>query len=289
MPPLKKPQLGIMKATPLETKFLVRLGATCIAQPKLRGQRARTVWAGNTPVLLSSYGTPFAFCEHITSHLMTLPRLQWDGELYNHNPEWGQEKHNSVLNRQTNKHPEIENISYHIFDTISPSPQWQRLLERDHNLRPYRHNNFPIKLVPYKLIQITQWPSVCEEYLSQGYEGIILRSTENLYKPLNHTEQCKRPKTILKFKPTEYDEYLILDLLPGTGWCTNSLGAFLVCSPDNPSITFNVGTGPELTAEKRQYYWDNRTKLIGKTLIVRHEPIRTINGIPICTSAYKIK
>jgi ATP-dependent DNA ligase len=285
---VRKKQTGIMKATPLEQRHLTSLGHVAIAQPKLRGQRARTVWVGTTPVLLSSYGVPFAFLEHITDSLVTLPRLCYDGELYCHDSQFTQEMHNSILNRQENRHELTEWISYYIFDVINADEQWQRLIERDHALRCLRNRDEPVKLLDYRLIQTGEWPSHCQEYLESGYEGIILRALNNRYEPLDVATDAKRPRSILKFKPTSFDEYTITDLIEGTGWCTGMLGAFKVCSPDNP-ITFLVGTGPELTKEKRQKYWLERTSLIGRTLVVKHEPITTRYGIPICTSAYEIK
>ena len=90
---------------------------------------------------------------------------------------------------------------------------------------------------------------------------------------------------MLKFKPTCYDDYTIVDLLPGTGWCTGMLGAFLVASPEG---SFAVGTGPALTKEKRQLYWQQRESLLGKKLRVKHELIRTTNKLPLCTVAIEV-
>jgi len=282
-----KPQIGIMKAKPLTKRLLSQIGTTCIAQPKLRGQRCRTVWTpGGVPILLSSYGIPFQFLDHIQQALMQLPRKQYDGELYYHHPDYGQERINSILNRTTNPHPDRLKIQYHIFDIISTDPQWLRLMLRDSALHS---TTLPssIQIVPYELIQSASWLQKCSAYIKQGYEGIILRHTDGLYRPLDPVEQAKRPSTMLKYKPTHPDSYTIVGLNPGTGWAEGMLGSFSVQGEDGN--IFSVGTGPELTKAKRQHYWSIRKQLIGRKLIVKHELTKTTGGIPICTTAYRIE
>jgi hypothetical protein len=92
---------------------------------------------------------------------------------------------------------------------------------------------------------------------------------------------------MLKFKPTEKDEYIVVGVKEGTGWAEGMLGSFLVRGDDG--TVFAVGTGPELTKPKRIEYWKIRDTLPGNILIVKHEKIKTTGGIPICTSAYELK
>lgn len=120
----------------------------------------------------------------------------------------------------------------------------------------------------------------CSIFVAEGYEGVILRSYEGTY-----TE--KRTVNMLKFKPTKKDVYLIVGVKEGTNRLTGMLGSFLVRGHDGTE--FSVGTGPELTDEKRQRYWQIRDTLIGKKLLVKHEEITTSGGKPICTVALEVK
>ena len=282
-------QKGIMKATVATPVLIRRLGPTCLAQRKYRGQRARTQWISHaTPVLISSYGVPFTFLEHITEELARLNRtcLPFDGELYYHDPDFTQQKHNSILNRSVNRHPDIDKIEYHIFDLAQDGPQWQRLQERDWELRGLP-SSIPIKLARTELIQTPQWQEKCAQYLNEGYEGIILRHVQGKYSPLSIFDDAKRPDCILKFKPDQKDTYLIVGYKEGTGWAQGMLGGLIVVGM-NDKVRFSVGTGAEFTKAKRIKYWSMREELIGKRLVVKHEPINTEKGIPICTSGYKI-
>ena len=195
----KRPkQKGIMKAKPLTQNLLKQIGPLCIAQRKLRGQHCRVMWTNGLPILISSYGIPFSYLEHIQKELLTLPHFPWVGELYNHN--MSQEQINSILNRTTNRHPDSEKISFHIFDLASSEPQWQRLMNRDWELRNLPESS-SLHSVDYYLIQTSDWQSYCTKFLSEGYEGIILRSQTAPYAPLDIHADLKRPSTMLKFKP----------------------------------------------------------------------------------------
>lgn len=286
----RRKQFGIMKAQVITDQLIQKIGTACIAQPKLRGQRCRVQWVGGNPILISSYGIPFTFMEHIQqalidSNISKYPYLQFDGELYRHEKEFTQEHINSICNRSKNRHPDSEKIQLHIFDIVSTDPQWLRLMIRDQFLKTVPQH-FPLIEVPYRVIQSKEWVSHCQEFITKGYEGVILRRTDGLYKPLDILEQAKRPQWILKFKPGESDTYEIIDYREGTGWAIGMLGAVLVRGKD--SDPFWVGTGNEFTKENRQNYWRIRDKLLGSKIVVKHEKIRTINSIPICTSGHKI-
>jgi ATP-dependent DNA ligase len=281
-------QVGIMKAKPITERLAAALGKDCFAQPKLRGQRCRVNWVGDKPLLTSSYGNPFYYLGHIEDELKEhFFRIPLDGELYYHDPEFTQQHINSILNRTKNPHPDAQRISLHVFDLVANDFQWSRLTQLD-TIFSDKSVSHVVK-VPYQLIKTSEWPTHTADYLSQGYEGIILRSLSGHYVPLNPLEDAKRPSCLLKFKPSEKDEYLIIDMIEGKGWATGMLGSFVVVSPEG-GASFSVGTGRELTKAKRQSWWNQRNELIGKAmLVVKHEPITTDNGIPICTVAYEVK
>ena len=93
---------------------------------------------------------------------------------------------------------------------------------------------------------------------------------------------------MLKFKPTEEDEYTIAtvtEAISEEGFPKGMVGAFHVYGDDN--TVFGVGAG-KLTRSERVRYWKNASDLTGKKLKVKHEKIKTVNGIPICAVAVEV-
>ncbi len=276
---------GVMLAYPTEPGRVSRLGSDFLAQPKLKGLRARIEWFHGEPIILSSYGNQFPFLTQVRDQLIEIRDnhcegigLPWDGEVYVHG--WSQERLNGATKRTTNPHPDCARLEFHIFDIQHPIlaqikrsvylSGMEKMITTDH-----------IKPVPTHPANQDNWMEMAQQFIDEGYEGIILRKLDAPY-------VAKRRVTMLKFKPTEQDEYEIIGFKEGEGWAEGMLGAFQVKGKEGGS--FWVGTGPALTKNMRQKLWDVRMTLLNHNLIVKHEPIRTSKmGIPICTVAVKVK
>lgn len=251
------------------------------AQPKLNGERCRIEWFHNSPVLLSSYGNEFMFLNHIKEaieHNFRNTQEPLDGELYVHG--WSFERIHSAASRKVNENPDAADLQFHVFDYRGPGSQWERI----HSLRlkkeGYRFEN-PLVYVPYTIVTPDNWIEQAYKYTEEGYEGIILRGAIWEY-------EMRRSTHMLKFKPTEEDEYQILGVTEAVSQEGNPkgmIGAFVVCGDDGTH--FNVGAG-KLLHSIRQIYWDNRDYLVGKKLKVKHEKIKTVNGIPRCAVAVEV-
>jgi DNA ligase-1 len=130
-------------------------------------------------------------------------------------------------------------------------------------------------------------------YLDNGYEGLILRRPDGLYK---FGRSTVREGYLLKLKRFVTDEGVVtsfhplyhnaneaeIDNLGNTKRskdqsgliALNTLGA-LVCKGRNPykpdeQIDFKVGTG--FTADERAYLWEGRESLIGQTVTYKYFP-----------------
>lgn len=284
---------GIQLCQPANAKKVAQchLDGKTFIQPKLNGERFRIQWFFDRPYFISSYGNEFRFVEHLQDQLAEFARktgLQpaFDGEIYKHG--WPRERIDSALRRTKNRNPEVIELEAHIFDIQEETEQWQRFqrlndLEQKHDLFSFPH----IKKVDFSIIDIDNWMEACNLYLEHNYEGIIIRHPRGVYTNPGGTGVAKRPSHILKFKPSEKDDYLIVGFKEGTGWAEGMLGSFEVQGHDG--TRFFVGTGRELTKPKRIEYWKRRESLIGKVLTVKHEPVKTSGGIPICTVAYELK
>lgn len=277
---------GIMLCYPAEANRVKKLPDLFIAQPKLNGDRCRVEWYDGAPVLLSSYGNEFKGLNHITSALLQFmpPGIPWDGELYVHG--WPRERIHSAVSRKKNVSQNTAGIQFHIFDYQDHEvPQIQRCA----NLAKWF--SFADSDPVYPAIQMvntfrssqSEWVEHCSECIENGYEGIILRHPYALYEE-------KRSVNCLKFKPTEKDEYTIVGFnqeIDIHGVPKESLGSFVVTSDEGTQ--FAVGTGPALTRDKREHYWRYRHELLGYTLIVKHEKLKTTNNVPVATVAVEVK
>jgi len=266
---------GIILAKPVNDRLVRALGDSIFAQPKLKGERCRVEWFHDTPVLLSSYGNEFKFLNHITEAIYTNFRfngLELDGELYKHG--WSFERIHSAASRKVNENQDSQQLEFHIFDCQGAASQWQRI----HTLNEQKQLGFierPLVLVPYSVVTPGNWLEQANIYTSEGYEGIILRSAIASY-------ETKRSSYMLKFKPTEEDEYTIIAVMEAIskeGHPKNMVGSFGVRGDDG--ALFYVGAG-KLDHAKRRMYWNSRADIIGKMLKVKHEKDKTIGGVPIC-------
>lgn len=270
---------GVMLAYPAEEGRVKRLGEKFFVQPKFRGERCRVEWFYGDPILLSSYNNQFIFLEHIEEALKKLSKqvgqISFDGELYKHG--WGQERINSAANCKVNRNSDSQFLEYHIFDIADPK---SLQLLRSSILRGIEFR-WPLVSVEPQIADITTWEYWLQDYINNGYEGVILRNPSALYTP-------KRNVALLKYKPTELDEYEIvasIEAVDKFGVQKGTLGAFYVMAD---GIVFKVGAG-KLDHKERDFLWNNRDALVGKTLIVKHELLKTSGGVPLCCVAVEVK
>ncbi len=276
----RKEREGIMLAYTADEGRISRLGDSFFAQRKYRGVRDRVEWFHNDPVQISSYGIQFEYLDHITEVLQPFKNIPLDGERYRHG--WGQGRINSAALRKVNENPETAELEYHVYDIQWEAHSfWYRLqellkMEADGLFKP------PIFLAETVVTTALRWLTLMSQWLDEGYEGIILRNPITLY-------TMKRNVGMLKVKPTETDEYIILranEAISKEGLHKSMVGSFTVI--DREGITFDVGAG-KLKHDKRKEYWLIRDKLIDQTLVVKHEPEYTMEGVPICAVAVEVK
>lgn len=272
---------GIMLANPATERAMLKLGDSCFAQPKLNGERASITWFHEEPVLLSSYGNEFKYLQHIKEAIKQsfgYGQRRLDGELYVHG--WSRERIHSACSRKVNINSDALKLEFHIFDYKDDESQWQRIHTLAKNFDLF---NWPLIRVPYKIIFTNpqDWMKQVYEYTQKGYEGAIFRSALYSYEE-------KRSRGMLKFKPSEIDNYKILGIneaISQEGSPKNMVGSFVVSGDDGTA--FKVGAG-KLDHSERAKLWRNRRSLIGKDLEVKHEIIKTVNGIPLCAVAVRV-
>jgi len=284
----KRPErTGIMLCYPTDPGRVSRLGERMIVQPKYRGERAHVEWFAGEPFLISSYGNEIKFMEHIKDRLMKVAEVigqaPFDGELYTHG--WEQEEISGILRSTVNKHPDAEGLEYHIFDLKAKEACEARIAMIGH-LRMcgvLGDEKDILQVSPSYVVGQGQWMDYAAGFVEFGYEGIILRK-------LSAPWEAKRTVNILKFKPTEKDDYLILavnEAIDKNGQLKGMVGSFLVKAKDVDE-SFKVGAG-KMKHSRRVELWQAKHTIIGKMLEVKHELIRTSGGLPVCAVAVDLK
>jgi ATP-dependent DNA ligase len=285
---------GVMLAYPVDDGRIARLGKRFFVQPKLNGERCRVEWFHGEPVLMSSYANVIKGLGHIEKAVVELndalsmtskspgelSYFPLDGELYIHGKTWSQIV--SIAGRTVNAHSDAHTMEYHVFDIQLPhSPQVMRFSALDAVQEVFDAHPCLVRVPTYICNQGDQW-NYAEHFIDLGYEGIILRDPIAPY-------YFKRNVCLLKYKPTESDEYEIVDVeeaISQEGHPKGMVGAFLVKSDDE--VIFRVGAG-KLRHLERTVLWQKRQKLTGLTLIVKHEKLRTVNDVPVAAVAVDVK
>jgi ATP-dependent DNA ligase len=267
---------GIMLCYPFSEDRLVKWRAPYIMQPKLDGVRCRAIINDTQVILYSSEMHIIDLVPHINEELLRLFNgrfIELDGELYCHGMSF--QDIISRTSRSRNKHSDSGKIDYHVFDAISSNqPQVARLTWLSQLFQDWVKDDSCVKYVEPSLARdITVVMEKFAEYIDSGYEGFVIREPYGLYKRKRSTE-------IMKFKPHQTDEYVIVgtqEEMSIDGFPKNSLGAF-VCISDG--VIFNVGTGPSLTQERRINLWKDKDDLLGRKLKVKYQTLTQGKSIP---------
>lgn len=255
------------------------------ATPKLDGVRA-LVFPGTGLLSRSMKPIPNLFTQAMFGTDPDLAGL--DGELIVGSPTAADvyRKTNSAVSRKEG----AEQVSFHVFDRYDmPSADYTF---RRESVAIAVDNSFTpdIVVVPSKYCyEMEDLDNAEAEFLEQGYEGVILRNPESLYK--NGRSTCKE-QGMLKLKRFEDSEAVILSMeeemenrneakqneLGQTARSAhkenlvgkNRMGA-LVVRDVKSGVEFKCGTG--FTAADRTMFWSDRDGSTGKTIKYKFFPI----------------
>jgi DNA ligase-1 len=265
---------GIQLCYPYDEKRLATWKAPYIIQPKLDGVRCRAVIKNREVNLISSEGHLIEHVSHINRELdKTFAHerdsdIELDGELYLHGMNF--QDIISRTSRSKNTHADAGKIEYHIFDVITNQSQIDRLALL--NKFGFFIKDDCIKVVPSSLVRnADEVMQMYNQYIDKGYEGFVIRDIYGQY-------VRKRSTGMMKFKPHQTDEYVIVgthEEVSINGEPKGTLGAFM-CVSDG--ILFNVGTG--LTQEQREDLWRERESLVGRKLKVKYQSLTQGKGVP---------
>lgn len=211
-------------------------------QPKLDGIRcvftANGAWSRNDKKFMN--------LKHIEMALKPFfeqqPDVVLDGELYNHKLKHDFEKIVSLVRKQKPTEEDRRNaqhlIQFHVYDYFSMDSHYENYQTRMHNLNVADFYGPCIKHVPsYRVRKHEEALNMhCDAFLSNGYEGSILRDGSALYKH-------GRSYGLMKFKDFSDTEATIVGYEIGKGKRSGTLGKFLMMDDDGNKFGCPPGKG----------------------------------------------
>ena len=205
-----------------------------------------------------------------------------DGELIVGNPTDKNVYKHTVSGVMTKE--DTPNVIFNIFDIWDSKENYY---SRDKEL--FKYNNIPyINIVNQHLItNIKELEEYELKVLSQGYEGVMIRKPDTLYKNGRSTIKSGELLKLKRFSDSEgiikyclplmhNNNEAIIDELGYTSRSTckdnkiadEMLGSFVVEDLKNPNMIFNIGSG--FTKQERIDFWNKREELIGKIITYKY-------------------
>jgi len=159
-------------------------------------------------------------------------------------------------------------IPYAYFtDGYCPTPYSKRFSSLEMLVQKQSSKNKRVWLVSSKIVQtIEEAQEMFQEYLSLGYEGIILKDGSGVW-------EDKRAKHQIKFKGELECDLKIVAVEEGSGKYAGMLGA-LICESSDGIVKVSVGSG--LTDEHRINLWHIKREILDKIVAVKYN-MRTKN------------
>ena len=217
-------------------------------QPKLDGVRC---YMGDKS-LTSRRGTKIVSCPHLDVNLEGL-----DGELYNHELK---EDFNKIISLTRKTKPDSEDlaeserlIQYWIYDYPYVS---DKVFSKRYEALKHDFKIFPntFKLVPtYEITSMEELKAYHEQFISEGYEGSIVRMDLGGY-------ENKRSKQLLKYKDWQDAEWDNIGITEGEGNRTGC-AATVTIKVNGTVLCYPTMTGTE---EYMRAVWRDRAQIINK-------------------------
>lgn len=238
-------------------------------QPKIDGYRALLHKQNNMYEFLSNTGRKYSHLNHLKNDLNKIAELKnksiyLDGELYI------EKEHINVLRsilstiELSEEQKEMaKNIKYFVFDYFDLNKMDLDYEQRYKILQNIFKTKFKnIMLIPTTIIRNEkQLDSTFNNYVKQGYEGIIIRNMRGTYKLRG------KSMNVLKSKDVKKDMFTIVGYKEAKGNNKGTVIWEIRCNKD-PRRSF--WAKPMGSREERKKYFKNAEKYIGKKVTVKY-------------------
>ena len=243
------------------------------ASRKINGVRAE-LWFDGKEIHAHSRGSISydLVLDHILKHPLLLklfksnPDLILDGEIYKHG--WTLNKISGICRSQKTAYDgePLEFYMYDIVDTelsfterLNKMSKIAKILNLSFNAtREWKKDELKIQLVPQE--KISGFDNMCvlhDKYVSEGWEGLVIRLADAQYGP------GKRTNNMIKIKKYFDSEYKIVGIKEGL-------------RPEDMCFTMETVNGQQFNAKpigdraQKQWYRDNLDNIIGKMATLKY-------------------
>ena len=178
-----------------------------------------------------------------------------DGELFT---EYGKFQETvSIIKKIIPINSEWRKITYKVFDSPSlPGTYAERYEALKNVVASMCKTPCAVDYVRQSVVtSIEQMDSKYKSVLAHNGEGLVLRNPKMSYVP-------KRTKDLLKVKPIDDNEAIIVNMIEGKGKDSGRMGALVVELKNNRSKKFKIGTG--FTDALRHNFWNRKEYFKGK-------------------------
>ena len=209
--------------------------------------------------------------EHIVEELKTLGKYDLiDGELYSHDIAF-QEIQGYVLRNKNVVESDKQKIFYNIFVLLNKNTTTQEIVDKVSELSKRKNFRY-LKFVEYEIIDndFDKIQELNEKYVSEKYEGVMLRSMDVPY-------DWKRSDALLKYKSFKESDLKIIDMVEGNGKYQGMLGKF-VCEGEIEGHQVKTEVGSGFDDAQREEFWKNKKQIIGKLVEVKYQNLTHTNG-----------
>jgi len=281
------PEYPCMLCSPFEQKLVDKIKFPAYAQMKMDGMRFNAIVRDGKVEFRSRNGKEILLLGNLEAEFAALAGnvdCVFDGELLVMDDDSCQfmdrQTGNGILNK-ANKgtispedaakvHASVWDLIPYVqfVDSYCGTPYAKRFstLEAIVNKQPSKDKK--IWAVTSTIVEtLEQAQDIFQDYLSSGFEGIILKDGAGVW-------EDKRSKTQIKFKGELECDLKIVAVEEGTGKATGMLGA-IVCESSDGIVKVNVGSG--FTDAHRKQYW--KENIVDKIVAVKYNArIKNKNG-----------
>jgi DNA ligase-1 len=252
-----------------------------IVQNKYNGVRCVATYDGERVVLKSRKGEEWISVPHINKDLEKFfekfPEAVLDGELYNYDLRQKLNELTKLVRKTKNigdadlKKSE-EMVRFYIYDGYDFGPATDACVkyvsrkQKIDELLP-KYSKYYRKVDDVVVYSQAELDKIYNKFLDDGEEGAIVRVP---YAPYEH----KRSKTLLKYKPENDDEAVIVDIIEGTG---NWAGTAKTCTLEWKGKKFDATF--KGTFEQGVDRLKNKKQWVGKTITFLYTGLTGL-GVP---------
>jgi ATP-dependent DNA ligase len=250
----------------------------CYVQPKLDGLRCIIYLSPDKKSVMyqSRTGNYFETMEHMSPELHKVFKITedenavLDGELYTMDIPFeelaGIIKKKKITQADEEK---LKKVHYHIYDIVNDK-QYKERHEMILGIKKKLKKPEYIEFVQTHMVKNEdECKTMFEEFVSNNFEGIMLRNIGGLYR------ENYRSNDLQKYKEFMESEFKIIDFKEGDGRDAGTV--IWVCETPDEKREFSVR--PKGTIEMRRELFNNAKKYIGKNLTVIYQELSEL-GVP---------